>query len=150
MYPTYKVVIQPTTKWQRKYLNIYRKCDHAAAMYIVFIPICRKCVYIKEDNQGNISFQQRKTPLALLSPQFEVLPDIFYCLYHVPVRMWGKVPAWQTTVNLKIACQHSTFKPKIISCFKPTALLPDSGTYCFKCKRSKQSKTFLSATVSQM
>lgn len=43
-----------------KYINSGTKCAHATAVYVVFIPVCRKCVYIDEANQGTNTFQEVK------------------------------------------------------------------------------------------
>lgn len=38
----------------------YLKCARATAVYVVFIPVCRKCVYIEEADQGTDTFQEEK------------------------------------------------------------------------------------------
>lgn len=43
------------------------KCAHATAVYVVFIPDCRKCVYIDEANQGTNSFQEVNTTISTFS-----------------------------------------------------------------------------------
>lgn len=40
--------------------NIDAKYAHATAVYVVFIPVCRKYVYIDEANQGTNTFQEVK------------------------------------------------------------------------------------------
>lgn len=43
----------------RKHQNINLNCAQATAVHVVFIPVCRKCVYIDEANQGIKSFQDK-------------------------------------------------------------------------------------------
>lgn len=49
-----------SSKQQRKPVVTDSKCAHATAVYVVFIPVCRKCVYIDEANQGTNTFQEVK------------------------------------------------------------------------------------------